>query len=189
MQEIHTAMHEARKRGVDDAIKPVAEAVAAEVDLLAFDEMQITDITDAMIVGRLFEQLFAAGVTIVTTSNRVPDDLYKNGLNRQLFTPFIDKLKARMEVLELASPTDHRQGRLRGSESWIMPNDSSARAKLDAIWEDLAGGASGAPLVLQVSGREVTVPEFRNGIARAGFHELCGRPLGAADYLALAEQV
>ena len=189
MQRVHADMNKARARGVDDAIAPVAEDLAGELRFLAFDEMQISDITDAMIVGRLFEKLFDQGVTIVTTSNRVPDDLYKDGLNRQLFVPFIEKLKARMEVLELESPTDHRQGRLRGSESWIMPNDSGARAKLDAIWEGLTGAPGGEPLVLPVAGREVTVPEYRNGIARAGFHELCGRPLGAADYLALAEAV
>ncbi len=189
MQRVHADMNKARAQGVDDAIAPVAEGLAGELRFLAFDEMQITDITDAMIVGRLFEKLFEQGVTIVTTSNRVPDDLYKNGLNRQLFLPFIEKLKARMEVLELASPTDHRQGRLKGSESWIMPGDSTARAKLDAIWEDLGGAPGGEPLVLRVSGRDVTVPQYRNGIARAGFHELCGKPLGAADYLALAEAV
>lgn len=188
MQEIHTAMHEARKRGVDDAIKPVAEAVAAEVDLLAFDEMQITDITDAMIVGRLFEQLFAAGVVIVTTSNRVPDDLYKNGLNRQLFVPFIDLLKQRMEVHELGSENDYRQNRLAGEQVWFTPVNAETRARMDAIWTDLTGGDA-EPLVLQVKGRKVTLPAYRNGCGRASFYALCGQPLGAADYLALAEAV
>ncbi len=187
MQRVHADMKKARARGVDDAIAPVADGLAGELRFLAFDEMQITDITDAMIVGRLFEKLFEQGVTIVTTSNRVPDDLYKNGLNRQLFLPFIERLKARMEVVELASATDHRQGRLRGSESWIVPADSSARGKLDAIWEDLAGAPGGEPMVLRVSGRDVTIPQVRNGNGRAGFHELCGRPLGAADYLAIAD--
>ncbi|SDE69799.1 cell division protein ZapE [Limimaricola pyoseonensis] len=189
MQRVHADMKTARARGVDDAIAPVAEGLAGELRFLAFDEMQVTDITDAMIVGRLFEKLFAQGVTVVTTSNRVPDDLYKDGLNRQLFVPFIEQLKARMEVVELASATDHRQGRLRGGESWIMPNDSGARAKLDAIWKELTGAEGGEPLTLQVSGREVVLPEYRNGVARSGFHDLCGRPLGAADYLALADRV
>lgn len=188
MQEIHTKMHEARKRGVPDAIAPVAADVAAQVRLLAFDEMQITDITDAMIVGRLFEALFADGVVVVTTSNRIPDDLYKHGLNRQLFLPFIELIKDRMTVWELASPTDYRQDRLVGSPVYFTPINGESRALIEAMWQDLAGGA-GAPLSLQVKGREVIIPAYRNGVARATFYDLCGKPLGAADYLALAEAV
>ena len=116
MQEVHGAMHEVRKTGVDDAIKPVAEDIANDVRLLCFDEMQISDITDAMIVGRLFQSLFASGVVVVTTSNRVPDDLYKNGLSRELFIPFIEIIKDRLEVYELASETDYRQDRLAGEK-------------------------------------------------------------------------
>lgn len=186
MQEIHSAMHEARKTGVDDAIAPVAADVASSVRLLAFDEMQITDITDAMIVGRLFEALFAAGVVVVTTSNRLPDDLYKDGLNRNLFVPFIELIKDRMEVHQLISPTDYRQDRLAGSQVYFTPVNAENRAAMDAVWNDLAGG-EGTPMVLHVKGREVEIPQFRNGMARARFHELCGRPLGPADYLALAE--
>ncbi len=186
MQEIHAAMHVARQKGVDDAIAPVAVDVAASVRLLAFDEMQITDITDAMIVGRLFEALFAAGVVVVTTSNRVPDDLYKDGLNRQLFVPFIDLLKDKMEVWELASPTDYRQDRLSGSPVYFSPLGGAARAGMDAIWSDLSGGAS-EPLDLTVNGRTVTIPQFRNGIGRSNFFDLCSKPLGPADFLAVAE--
>ena len=186
MQEIHAAMHAARKTGVEDAIAPVAADVAASVRLLAFDEMQITDITDAMIVGRLFEALFAAGVVVVTTSNRVPDDLYKDGLNRQLFLPFIDLLKDRMVVWELASPTDYRQDRLAGSPTYFTPHNAEARQQMDAIWSDLAGGAD-TPLDLTVNSRTVTIPRFRNGVGRASFFDLCAKPLGPADYLAIAE--
>jgi cell division protein ZapE len=188
MQEIHGAMHEVRKTGVEDAITPVAQDEAASLRLLAFDEMQITDITDAMIVGRLFEALFADGVVVVTTSNRVPDDLYKDGLNRDLFLPFIALIKERMEVHELASPTDYRQDRLGGETVYFTPTGAAARAQMNAIWSDLAGGDS-TPLVLRVKGREVELPAFRNGVARAGFHDLCGRPLGPADFLALADAV
>ncbi len=188
MQEIHAKMHEVRKTGVDDAIAPVAADVAASVRLLAFDEMQITDITDAMIVGRLFQALFAAGVVVVTTSNRVPDDLYKNGLNRDLFLPFIALIKERMVVHEMASPTDYRQDRLTGSQVFFTPVNAQSRAAMDAVWDDLAG-EPGQPLTLHVKGRKVVLPAFHNGMARAGFHDLCGRPLGAADYLALAEAV
>ncbi|UWQ74527.1 cell division protein ZapE [Leisingera sp. M658] len=188
MQEIHTQLHEARQSGVEDALAPVAKAVADSVRLLAFDEMQITDITDAMIVGRLFEALFAAGVTVITTSNRVPDDLYKNGLNRQLFLPFIDLIKVQMHVHEMVSPTDYRQHRLTGAQVYFAPVDTEARAQIRAIWTDLSGGPA-QPLTLEVKGREVTLPAFRNGVARAAFYDLCGKMLGPGDYLAIAEEV
>ncbi len=188
MQWVHAEMSAARAKGVDDAIAPVAAKLADEVRFLAFDEMQITDITDAMIVGRLFEALFAAGVVVVTTSNRPPDDLYKNGLNRQLFVPFIALLKDRMVVHELASPTDYRQDRLAGTPSYFSPINADARAAIDAVWADLSNGQS-APLVLHVKGREVVLPSFHNGVARVKFFDLCGKPLGAADYLALADAV
>jgi cell division protein ZapE len=187
MQEIHAGMTAARRRGVEDALAPVAEAVAASLRLLAFDEMQITDITDAMLVGRLFEMLFAAGVTVVTTSNRPPDDLYRDGLNRSLFLPFIALLKARLEVVELAGPTDWRQGRIAGAPVYFHPAHT-ARARIDALWREF-GGAAAHPFVLKVGSREVTIPAFVNGVARASFWELCARPLGAADYLALAQAV
>lgn len=188
MQEIHSAMHEARKTGVDDAIAPVAADVAASVRLLAFDEMQISDITDAMIVGRLFQALFAAGVVVVTTSNRLPDELYKNGLNRDLFVPFIELIKEKMVVHELASPTDYRQNRLSGTQVYFTPVNAGSRAAMNAVWDDLADGP-GMPLTLRVKGRDVVIPAFHNGMARAQFHDLCGTALGAADYLALAEAV
>ncbi|MEM1076298.1 MAG: cell division protein ZapE [Pseudomonadota bacterium] len=188
MQEIHAEIHKVRKSGVEDAIAPVAADVAIKVRLLAFDEMQITDITDAMIVGRLFEALFADGVVMITTSNRHPDELYKDGLNRALFLPFIDLIKDRMAVHELVSPTDYRQDRLGGQQVYFTPANAESRAAMDAVWNDLAGG-QGSTLVLHVKGRQVEIPAFRNGIARAGFHRLCGQALGAGDYLALAEAV
>ncbi|MEO0750668.1 MAG: cell division protein ZapE [Pseudomonadota bacterium] len=186
MQEMHAGMHAARGRNEVDALAPVAKAVADEVRLLAFDEMQITDITDAMIVGRLFEALFSAGVVVVTTSNRVPDDLYKDGLNRALFLPFIELLKEQMVVHEMVSPTDYRQNRLSGEKRYFAPNDMPARAAINAMWEDLTGGTS-APHTLIVNKREVEIPAYHNGVARASFFDLCGKPLGPADYLALAK--
>jgi len=188
MQEIHSAMYKARADGIEDALRPVASAVADDIRVLAFDEMQITDITDAMIVGRLFDLLHQAGVVIVTTSNRVPDDLYKNGLNRQLFLPFIGRLKERLMVWELASRTDYRQDRLSGSSTYFTPINAQSRTAIEAVWKDFTGGQS-APLILKVKGREVLVPHFRNGVARASFFDLCGKLLGAADYLALADAV
>jgi cell division protein ZapE len=188
MQWVHAEMTVARAKGVDDAIAPVAAKLADEVRFLAFDEMQISDITDAMIVGRLFEALFTAGVVVVTTSNRPPDDLYKHGLNRQLFTPFIALLKERVVVHELASATDYRQDRLAGTPSYFSPNDADARAAIEGIWAKLSNGQS-ETLVLHVKGRQVELPQFHNGVARAKFFDLCGKPLGAADYLALADAV
>lgn len=185
MQEIHAAMHETRKQGVDDAILPVADAVADAVRCLAFDEMQITDITDAMIVGRLFERLFERGVVVVTTSNRVPTDLYKDGLNRALFLPFIDLLRDQMEVVKLSSDTDYRQSRLSGRPVWFTPLGAAARAQMDVMFDQLAGG-KGEAMILQVKGRAVEIPQARNGVGRTAFHALCGAALGPADYLAVA---
>ena len=189
MQEVHHGMHAARKAGVEDALAPVAAAVAHDLRCLAFDEMQITDITDAMIVGRLFRMLADAGVVIVTTSNRPPEDLYKTGLNRQLFLPFIEFLNARMQVVELASPTDYRQHRLQGAPVYFAPADAASRKAMAALWDDLTGGAPGAPLTLTVNGRALVLDHVQNGVARAGFWDLCGRPLGPADYLAIAGAV
>ena len=188
MQEIHAGMHKARADGVQDALAPVAASVVNSVRVLAFDEMRITDITDAMIVGRLFDMLHEGGVTVVTTSNRPPDDLYKDGLNRQLFLPFIHHIKQRLEVWELASPTDYRQNRLEGSPVYFTPIGPEAREKIRMVWSDLSGGPA-EPLTLHVKGREVVLPAFRNGVARASFYDLCGRMLGPGDYLAVADAV
>ncbi|SMX39485.1 cell division protein ZapE [Maliponia aquimaris] len=188
MQEVQAEIHRLRKQGVEDPIKPVAKGVSDAIRVLAFDEMQITDIADAMIVGRLFEQLFEAGTTVVTTSNRVPDDLYKDGLNRQLFLPFIALLKDRMVVRELASERDHRQDRLAGAQVYFTPADAAARKQIDALWEELTHGLE-EPLTLHVQGRQVDLPRYHNGVARASFFDLCGRMLGPADYLKLAESV
>ena len=187
MQEVQAALHEVRKTGVDDALKPVADDIAT-VRLLALDEMQVTDIADAMILGRLFQRLFDKGVGVVTTSNRPPRDLYKDGLNRPLFEPFIDLIEARMEVLHLESETDHRQGRLSGGEVWLSPANAEARQRIDAIFCDLAG-PDPHPLTLKVKGRDVTLPAFGSGVGRARFWELCGTALGPADYLAIAGAV
>ena len=188
MQEVHAAIHAARKGGIEDPIPPVADGIADGAAVLCFDEMQISDITDAMIVGRLFERLFDRGVVVVATSNRHPDDLYKDGLNRHRFLPFIDQIKARMEVHHLEGPQDHRQARLRDIEVYHAPLGAKATAALDAAWAALAGG-EGEVLRLPRQGREVVIPRHLNGVARAGFADLCEAPLGPGDYLALAEAV
>lgn len=188
MQEVQAAIHTLRSQGAEDPIKPVAKDISDAVRVLAFDEMQITDIADAMIVGRLFEALFDGGTTVVTTSNRLPDDLYKDGLNRQLFLPFIDFLKKRMVVRELASDRDHRQDRLAGAQVFFTPANAEARSQIDTLWEELTHGLE-ETLTLHVKGREVDLPRYHNGVARASFFDLCGRMLGPADYLKLAESV
>ncbi len=189
MQDIQSRLHEVRKTEVEDAILPVADAVAENLRLLCFDEMQITDITDAMIVGRLFQALFARGVTVVATSNRPPSDLYKNGLNRALFVPFIALLEQQMAVHHLESETDYRQHLLEGAPVYFSPTNAAARAAIDQMWQDLTGGGGDGPLRLLVKGREVVLPDARSGVARASFWDLCARPLGPADYLAVAEAV
>ena len=189
MQEVQAALHAARKTGVDDAIRPVAAEMSAGLRLLCFDEMQITDIADAMIVGRLFQSLLDRGVALVTTSNRRPDDLYKDGLNRPLFLPFIELLKARLQIVALDGPTDYRQHRLTGAQVYFTPAGRAAKDAIQALWQELTGGAGGSPLRLVVNGREVEIPDHWSGVARAGFWDLCGKPLGPADYLALAAAV
>lgn len=186
MQWVHDRMDAARKTGVDDAIRPVAEELARDLKLLAFDEMQITDVADAMIVGRLFAGMFERGVVVITTSNRPPDDLYKDGLNRPLFLPFIEAIKENLVVHHLESETDYRQTVLAGSPSYFAPADAKARAAIDTIWQGLTGGHA-EPMELIVKGRKVHIPAFHGGCARARFHDLCGKMLGPADYLALAD--
>ena len=188
MQEVHHGIHAARKTGVEDPLAPLAEELVQDLRLLAFDEMQITDITDAMIVGRLFEKLFAGGVVIVTTSNRPPEDLYKDGLNRALFVPFIDLLRTRCQVVALDSPTDYRQHRLQGAQVYFHPA-GTAKGQIAGLWSDLTGGAAGDVLRLAVNGRVVDLPRFANGVGRASFWELCAKSLGPADYLAIAHAV
>jgi cell division protein ZapE len=189
MQEIQAGLEAARKRGDQDTVRPVAMEVARQVRLLCFDEMQITDIADAMIVGRLFQVLFDHGVVVVTTSNREPEELYKHGLNRQLFLPFIALIRQRMEVVCLDSRTDYRQNRTGGGQVWFTPANAAARAALDAEWAALTGDAAPAPCRLEVKGRQVELPACAGRVARAGFWDLCGRPLGPADFLAVAEAV
>ncbi|MBC7146078.1 MAG: cell division protein ZapE [Thioclava marina] len=189
MQEIQGKLEDARRANTIDAMRPVAEEVAGSLRLLCFDEMQITDIADAMIVGRLFEALFERGVTVVTTSNRPPEDLYKNGLNRQLFLPFITLIRDKLDVYELASETDYRQHRLSGEQVYFTPAGREARAKMDALWDELTGHDAVHTLELTVKGRKVELPHFHAGVGRASFWDLCAQPLGPADNHAVADAV
>lgn len=188
MQEVHSGIHEARKKYDKDPIEPVAKAIADSAHLLCFDEMQIADITDAMIVGRLFEKLFARGVVIVATSNRHPDELYKDGLNRHLFTPFIEMIKEHLEVYHLASEVDYRLDGHKNPNLYHTPLDEVSAREMDAAWAALSDGKS-APHTLNVKGRDVVIPSYYDGAGRFTFAELCETPLGAVDYLAIANAV
>ncbi|MBW3616907.1 MAG: AFG1 family ATPase [Proteobacteria bacterium] len=173
-----------RTRG-DDPIAPTAELIAGRAKLLCFDELQVTDIADAMILGRLFEALWGRGVVLVATSNRPPDDLYKDGLNRQLFLPFIEQIKAHTEVVAVAGEHDYRLDRLRAARTWFSPVDGETLAAFDALWRDQTDAAPEACTELTVLGRSVRLPRTVGRAVRATFAELCEQPLGAQDYLAL----
>ena len=172
----------------DDPIAPTAELIAENARLLCFDEFQVTDIADAMILGRLFEALFAQGVTLVATSNRPPDDLYKDGLNRQLFLPFIAMLKDRLEVVAVRGPVDFRLDRLRGARTWLAPDDPDNSREFDRLWDDMLDGAPETGATLEVLGRKLHLPRASGGLLRAGFASLCEHALGPQDYLAVADR-
>ena len=186
MQDIHARLHEAR-RGGQDPLRDVAKAVAAGARLLCLDEMQIADIADAMIVGRLFEILLARGTVVVTTSNLKPADLYTDGLNRQLFLPFIHLMEDKLDVATLDSPTDYRLGRVKGRETFIHPLGPAADRKLQDLWEKLTDTERGEPRSLEVLGRQLPVPQAAHGAARFTFADLCLAPMGPPDYLAIAK--
>ena len=186
MADVHERIAEARARVPGDPIPHVAEAIAGEAKLLCFDELHVTDIADAMILGRLFKGLFDAQTVVVATSNALPSALYKDGLNRQLFLPFIDLLEANMEVVALDSAKDYRLDKLSGERLYFTPADEQARAGLDAHWQKLTGGHPGKPHVIEFKGRRLTVPLASMGVARFDFAELCDRPLGTLDYLHIA---
>lgn len=192
LAEVHGAIHVARQAGDADPLISVADAIAAGARLLCFDEMQVKDIADAAILSRLFTALMERGVTVVTTSNRPPDDLYKDGLNRHLFLPFIALIAAKLDVVTLDGPTDYRLARLAGTQTWHVPNGPEATAALSAAFfrmtdypvEDRAHVPT-ATLPLP-GGRDLHVPKSLKGVAVFSFARLCRQPLGAGDYLAVA---
>ena len=194
MAEAHARLHDWRqraKRGLaagDDPIAPLAQAIAGEAWLLCFDEFSVRDIADAMILGRLFTALFAAGVVVVATSNVAPDDLYEGGLNRALFLPFVAALRERLDVFALDARVDYRLQKLSRAPVYCCPDDARATATLDAAFLRLTGMARGQPMALAHLGRQIAVPQAQDGVARFAFDDLCRRPLAASDYLALAQR-
>jgi cell division protein ZapE len=194
MADIHERLNDVRhkmKSGAianDDPIKLVAAALAAEAWLLCFDEFHVTDIADAMILGRLFTRLFADGVVVVATSNVVPDELYKDGLNRALFLPFIALLNQNMDVVKLEAPKDFRLEKLNAQPVWYVPADEDAEVALNNSWQRLTGTLEGEPFEIAAKGRIIRVPEAAKGVARFSFRQLCEQPLGASDYLRIAHE-
>ena len=194
MLEVHGRLRKARERQEGDPIEPVAEEIGAEARLLCFDEMQVTNPADAMILSRLFEKLLAEGVKVVTTSNRPPRDLYKDGLNRELFIPFIELIEKRMLVVPVDGPTDYRLDRLEGVEVWHVPNGPEATAALSKAFFQLTDypvedRAKVPSEELDVGGgRTLHVPKSLKGVAVFSFKRLCGEARGAADYLAIARR-
>ena len=172
----------------DDPVAPTANLIADAARLLCFDEFQVTDIADAMILGRLFEQLFERGVVVAATSNRAPDDLYKDGLNRQLFLPFIALLKDRMQVVAVNGGRDYRLDRLRAAGTWFSPIDADNEAGFDRLWREMLGADTETGATLEVYGRREHWPRAAGGLLRAHFQNLCGEALGPADYLAIADR-
>jgi len=172
----------------EDPIRLVADELAEQAWLLCFDEFHVTDIADAMIIGRLFTQLFARGIVMVATSNVAPEALYREGLNRALFLPFIKMLEERMDAVRLNARTDFRLEKLSGMPVWYAPADVAADSALDEAWRRLAGGHEGSAQELPLKGRNVHVPRAAMGVARFAFPDLCEAPLAAADYLRIAHE-
>ena len=190
MLEVHERLDQSRKGGADgdgDPIPPVAGALADQAWLLCFDEFQVKDPADALILDRLFTALFERGVVVVATSNVAPGDLYLGGLNRDRLLPFLALLQERCEVMELDAGIDYRRGRIKGMQVYFVTNGDDCTAALDGIFDYLTDGAPAEPGEIVLRGRTVPVPLAANGVARFAFAELCAAALGAADYIAIAE--
>ncbi|AZV39257.1 cell division protein ZapE [Komagataeibacter xylinus] len=188
MQDVHQRLHDMKEADPDltDPIPPLARQIAQEAWLLCFDEFQVNDIADAMILGRLFDYLFADGVVVVATSNTKPEDLFQDRPGADAFRPFIAAILKEVDTVILDSPRDYRRGNARGMQTWIIPVDAAATKELDSIFARLADGAPVVPVALDIMGRTLNVTRGAGPVARFSFAELCGRPLGAGDYLALA---
>ena len=194
MADVHERIYahrQAHKRGEtkqDDPIPPVADALSTESWVLCFDEFTVTDIADAMILSRLFKALFERGVVLIATSNVAPDNLYRDGLNRQLFLPFVDILKAHVDVINLDSRTDYRLEKLDRQPVYLTPLKAETRQRMDAAWQAQKNGAEERPDVIHIKGRDIEIRHAVPGAARFSFEELCGNPLGASDYIAIVKR-
>ncbi|MCE2516881.1 MAG: cell division protein ZapE, partial [Alphaproteobacteria bacterium] len=188
MIAVHDRIHDPKLAKKDDPARHVAAAITGGAKLICFDEMEVRDIADAMIVARVMEGFFDDGGVMVSTSNRHPDGLYENGLHRERFLPFIDLLKKTMIIHDMDSDTDWRQRVLSGLPSWYTPNDAMSRQSLLAAFDQLSGGVEVAPVTVTVKGRDITFDHAAGSIAAVSFDEICARPLAARDYIALADR-
>lgn len=186
MAEVHELIAQARASYDGDPIPTAAKALASKARLLCFDELHVTDIADAMILGRLFKVLFELGVVMVATSNSHPSELYKNGLNRPLFEPFIELLEERLEVLQLEAAEDYRLEKLQGTPLYFCPLNKKSTKSMREAFIRLTGVEKGEPAVIEFKSRKVKIPEAAMGVAMFDFEDLCGQPLGASDYLLIA---
>ncbi|MDO6964911.1 cell division protein ZapE [Rhizobium alvei] len=194
MADVHQRIHEHRqklKRGETkqaDPVPPVAEALFKEAVLLCFDEFTVTDIADAMILSRLFTELFARGCVLIATSNVEPDNLYRDGLNRQLFLPFITLLKANADIVSLDTDTDYRMEKTKSLPVWLTPLNDANQRRMDEAWRAISSKNTVHPDRIERQGRFIEVPMAAGNAARFSFRDLCATPLGAADFLAIAER-
>jgi cell division protein ZapE len=194
MAEVHERIHLLRQKAKlgeisgEDPVGAAAATIAQETRLLCFDELHVTDIADAMILGRLFKRLFELGVVVIATSNVPPSELYKDGLNRALFLPFVALIEEHMDIRQLNARTDFRLEKLAGVPVWYVPADGAAEAALDEAWRRLTAGHAGEPQDLAVKGHTLHVPRATMGVARFSFEDLCHQPLAAADYLKIARE-
>jgi cell division protein ZapE len=192
MADVHGRIHAHRQKLKNgetrqaDPVPPVAASLFAEATLLCFDEFAVSDIADAMILSRLFTELFQKGAVLIATSNVEPDNLYRDGLNRQLFLPFITLLKANAEVVSLDSPTDYRLEKTKSLPVWLIPTGNLTDARIESAWNEVTSGAKAKTEAIPRQGRTIHVPMAAAGAARFSFHDLCEQPLGAADYLEIA---
>jgi cell division protein ZapE len=189
MIAVHDRIHEPKLAKKKDPARHVAAAISGGAKVICFDEMEVRDIADAMIVSRVIEGFFAGGGVMVSTSNRPPDDLYENGLHRDRFLPFIALLKDKMAIHHLGGDTDWRQRLLAGLPSWYTPNDVTSRRAMMAAFDQLSGGAEVSPVTVTVKGRDITFKRGAGSVAAVSFDEICAQPLAARDYIALAERL
>ncbi|MFT9387745.1 cell division protein ZapE [Acetobacter sp.] len=190
MQDVHQRLFELKRDNpsMTDPIPPLAKSIAGRATLLCFDEFQVNDIADAMILGRLFEALFACGVVIVATSNTEPSQLFQNRPGADAFKPFIAIIRRELDTIELDSPRDYRRGREQDQETWLVPADTRSSQQLQHVFRRYAAGQKIEPVTLQYSGRSFEIEQAAGPVCRFGFNSLCGRPLGPNDYLALAKR-